>query len=125
MKLLSAETVFAIHETVVNKHELQGLAGNKSFLDAVVARVENRIHYGFIEDVFDLAASNGVIIAVGHVFNDGNKRTAFRTMVTCLRLNGVFPSFVTEEIGQIIVKVSQGLIDEVELARYLRSQTNN
>ena len=59
MKLLSSKDVLAIHESVVNDHELQGLAGNKS-LDAIVTRVENRIHYGLIDDVFDLAASYGL-----------------------------------------------------------------
>ncbi len=120
MKILGTEDVFAIHEAVININELQGLAGNKS-LDAVVKRVENRIYYGLIGDVFDLAASYAVVIAMGHAFNDANKRTAYKTMVTCLRLNGIFPTFDTEDIGQRIIKVSQGLIDETELARYLRS----
>ena len=115
--------MFAIHEAVINENELQGLAGNKS-LDAIVARVENRIHYGLVGDVYDLAASYGVVIAIGHAFNDANKRTAFRAMVICLRLNGVFPTFDTENIGQTIIKVSRGLIDEMELARYLRALAN-
>ena len=119
MKLLCAENVYAIHEAVINDNELQGVAGNKS-LDAIVSRVENRIHYGLIDDVFDLAASYGVVIAVGHAFNDANKRTAFRAMDVCLRLNGIFLTFDTEDIGQTMVKVSQGLIDEMQLARYLR-----
>lgn len=97
------------------------MAGNKS-LGAVVSRVENRVHYGLIDDVFDLAAYYGVVIAVGHAFNDANKRTAFRAMDVCLRLNGISLAFDTENIGQTIVKVSQGLIDEMQLARYLRSR---
>ncbi len=70
--------------------------------------------------MFDLAASYGVVIAVGHAFNDANKRTAFRAMDVCLRLNGIFLTFDTEDIGQTMVKVSQGLIDEMQLAWYLR-----
>lgn len=120
MKLLNTEAVFLIHEAVINPNELQGLAGDKS-LDAVVSRVENRIHYGMIQDEYDLASSYAVVIARGHVFNDGNKRTAFKTMRICLQLNNIFVSFDTESIGQVIIKVAQGLIDEVELARYLRN----
>ena len=93
MKLLSAESVLFIHEQVINPHELQGLAGNKS-LDAVMARVENRIQYGMIADSYDLAACYAVVIGTGHVFNDANKRTAFRTMTSCLRTNGLDIEFV-------------------------------
>lgn len=120
MEILSSEEVFSIHELVINPGELQGLAGDKS-LDALIGRVENRIHYGLIRDVYDLAATYAVVIAVGHVFNDGNKRTAYRSMVMCLELNDVDFTFDTEEIGQIIIRVAQGLVDEMELAHYLRS----
>ena len=41
-------------------------------------------------------------------------------MTACLELNAVDRVFDTEEIGQVIIKVAQGLMDEVELARYLR-----
>jgi len=120
MKTLSSEDVLIVHEYVRNPGELQGLAKDKS-LDAVISRVENRIHYGLIRDVYDLAATYAVVIAVGHVFNDVNKRTAYRTMTLCLELNGIDLSFDTEQIGQIIIRVAQGVMDEVELARFLRS----
>lgn len=123
MKLLSQAVIQFIHDEVINESELQGMAGNKS-LDAVLYRVENRIQYGLINDVYDLAATYAVVLGVGHVFNDANKRTAYRTMITCLRLNGIFPEFDTETIGQVITEVAQGKIDEIELARYLRSKTH-
>ena len=119
MKLLSAGDVFFIHENVIQDHELQGLAANKS-LDAVLYMVENRTQYGLIEDVYDLAATYAFVLAVGRVFNDANKRTAYRTMATCLRLNGIFTDFDMKSIGPTIIKVAQGKMDEIELARYLR-----
>lgn len=120
MKLLEAEDVLLIHEDVINKHELQDLAGDRS-LYSVIGRIENRIKYGIIKDEFDLAANYAVVIAVGHVFNDAKKRTAFRSMDVCLRINGIALSYDTTEIGNIIIKVAQKLMDERELARYLRS----
>lgn len=114
--------MLAIHKHVINPGELQGLAKDKS-LEATINRVDNRIHYGLIRDVFDLAATYAVVIAVGHVFNDANKRTAYRTMTLCLELNDVTVSFETEEIGKIIINVAEGLIDEIELARYSRSRS--
>nr|CAA6803717.1 MAG: Death-on-curing protein [uncultured Thiotrichaceae bacterium] len=120
MKLLSAQDIQAIHEKVIDPNELQGLAGDKS-LDAVLSRVENRIQYGLITDVYDLAATYAAVIAVGHVFNDANKRTAFITMDACLRENGITLEYDTESIGQTIIKVAQSKMDEVEQARYLRN----
>ncbi len=120
MRLLRLQDVHLIHENIIDGQELQGYAGNKS-LEAVIARVENRIHFGLIKDEYDLAAAYAVVIAVGHVFNDANKRTAYRSMAACLELNDIDLAFDTEEIGQIIIKVAQGLMDEVELAHYLRS----
>ena len=55
MKFLSAGDVVAIHEQVISPNELQGLAQNKS-IDAIVARIDNRIAYGMVRDVFELAA---------------------------------------------------------------------
>lgn len=88
MELLHSEDIMIIHDKVIKHYEIQGLAGNKS-LDSVMARVENRVHYGMIEDIYDLAAAYAGVIAVGHVFNDANKRTAFVAMDTVLRKNGI------------------------------------
>lgn len=120
MKTLNASDVLLIHEKVIDPNELQGLASDKS-IEAVINRVENRIQYGLIQDVFDLAATYAVVIAVGHVFNDANKRTAFITMDTCLCENGIILEYDTETIGQTIIQVAQSKIDEIELARLLRS----
>lgn len=119
MEILEAEDILTIHQLAINPNELPGLAGNKS-LEAVIARVENRINYGLVKDVFDLASTYAVVIAIGRVFNDANKRTAYQAMTSCLEINGVNLDLRTEEIGSVIIKVAQGLIDEAELAKYLR-----
>lgn len=120
LTLLPVEMVVAIHDAVLNPGELQGRARDKS-LEGALGRVENRLNYGMIDDVFDLAAAYAVAIAQGHCFNDGNKRTAFRTMQTCLDLHGVAePEGTAEAVGQIIIRVAQGLMDEGDLADWLR-----
>ena len=97
------------------------MAGNKS-LDAVLARIENRMAFGMISDEFDLAASYACFLAVGHVFNDANKRTAFACMDVCLSLNGVDLDYDHVEVGNLIISVAQGIVDETELSAWLRSQ---
>jgi len=108
-----------MHEQIIRPDELQGVARNK-YIELVLARVDNRIAYGFIEDVFELAASYACCIAVGNAFNDGNKRTAFTVMDTCLRINGIEVDFDTVEASEMIIKAAQGIVDEKELAEWLR-----
>ncbi|MEZ5495009.1 MAG: type II toxin-antitoxin system death-on-curing family toxin [Pseudomonadales bacterium] len=117
--LINREAVQALHDAVLNPNELAGLAGDKS-LDAVMGRVENRLTYGLIEDVFDLAATYAVVLAVGRVFNDGNKRTAFTVMDICLVQNGVVPCYEVIEAADMIIRAAQQMLDEKELAQWLR-----
>ena len=118
---LTAELVDAIHDEVLNPGELQGRALDKS-LESALARVENRMVYGLVGDLWDLAALYCVVIATGHCFNDGNKRTAYRSMEVCLEANGVVAAWDVEDVGDLVIRVAQGLVDEQELAAWLRGQ---
>lgn len=121
MHLLSPELVEAIHDAVLNPGELPGRAQDKS-LDAALARVDNRLAYGLVADAFDLAAAYAMVLARGHCFNDGNKRTAFRSMHICLALNGIDIPWNAQEIGQIIIRCAQGLMEDGDLADWLRAK---
>lgn len=117
---LSAQEVIAIHEQVINPNELQGQARDKS-IEAIIARIDNRITYGMIRDVFELAACYACYVVVGHAFHDANKRTAFATMDVCLALNGIELNYITEEAGQRVIRAARGIVDEEELADWLRA----
>lgn len=119
--LLSVEQVETLHDLVLNPGELPGKALDKSLAGAL-ARVDNRLAYGMIADVFDLAAAYAEAIAQGHCFNDANKRTAYRVMIVCLRLNGVTLTHDTEDVGQRIIRLAQRLDDAGEMADWLRAQ---
>ena len=119
--LLSVEHVIAIHDYVLDDHELQGMAGGK-FLDGALARVENRLNFGLIEDVFALGASYAAAISQAHCFNDGNKRTAFQVMDLVLDLNGVQITWNMEVIGQKVILLAQSRLDETDFADWLRAQ---
>jgi death on curing protein len=118
-RLLSVALIDAIHDTVLNPGELPGRARDKS-LEGALARVDNRLLYGLIDDVFDLAAAYAVAISQGHCFNDGNKRTAHQAMDTCLDLNGIQITWSATEVGQVIIRAAQRQIDEAELGLWLR-----
>jgi death-on-curing protein len=121
LRLLSPDLVEAIHDRVLNPGELPGRARDKS-LESALARVDNRMAYGMIADAFDLAAAYAMAIARGHCFNDGNKRTAFRSMHICLELNGIPTAWNTEEVGQTIIRCAQGLEEDGDLAEWLRKR---
>ena len=113
--------VVEIHDLVIGDNELQGMAGDKS-LDALLARIENRMSFAMINDEFDLAACYACFLAVGHVFNDANKRTAFACMDVCLSLNDIVLNYDQREVGDLIIHAAQGIVDENELGTWLRSK---
>ncbi|MFC4667721.1 type II toxin-antitoxin system death-on-curing family toxin [Seohaeicola nanhaiensis] len=118
--LLDAAAVEALHDSALNPGELTGRARDKS-LEGALGRVDNRLIYGMIGDVFDLAAAYATAIATGHCFNDGNKRTAFDAMNFCLVVNGVVIEWTdTAEAGDRIIALAQRLIGEEEMAEWLR-----
>jgi death-on-curing protein len=119
--LIDADGVIAIHEKVLNPGELPGLAGDRSLAGAL-ARVENRMFYGLIGDVHDLAAAYAVALARGHVFNDGNKRTAFAVMELVLRLNEAAAEQDVMAAADWIIAVAAGERSEAELAAWLRER---
>ena len=117
--LLTVDHIIAIHDEVLEPNELQGMAGDKS-LEGALSRVDNRLKYGLIEDIYSLAASYAAAVSQAHCFNDGNKRTAFQVMDIILDLNGVNTIWDVEEVGQKIVLLSQSKLDETDLAQWLR-----
>jgi death-on-curing protein len=120
--VIDIENVILIHDAVIGKKELRGLAKDKS-LEATLERVHNRLQYGFISDVFDLAACYATFIAKGHCFNDANKRASAAVLFFILNENGIEIDFPSLELGDWIIAISSDKKTEIELAGWLRSQT--
>jgi death-on-curing protein len=77
VKFLTAQAGVVIHDSVICSNELPGVTPHRS-IEAVIARVENRMAYGLIGDVFDLAACYAAYITVAHAFN-------LKTSVDCVQ----------------------------------------
>ena len=120
MRYLTADQIIAVHERVISPGQLQGMAGSRP-VQAVIGRIETRLAYGLIGDLYDLAACYACYIAVGHCFHDANKRTAHTAMQLVLKMNGITLEYAVEQMGQQIVMAAQGEIDEEALAIHLRS----
>ena len=119
--VLNVDQVIALHDGIITSNELQGLAKDKS-LDAVLDRVHNRLRYGFITDVCDLAACYAIFIAKGHCFNDANKRTATAALFYILGINDIEIDFADLTLAQWILDVATDQKSEVELAAWLRDK---
>ena len=121
-KVLTPELVELIHDNILYPNELKGRAADKS-LDSALARVDNRLAYGLIEDAFSLAPCYAAAISQGHCFNDGNKRTAFAALDVCLDLNGIEIQWETSEIGDKIIQLAQSKLSEEQLAEWMRERS--
>ena len=117
--LLSPELVELIHDEVLNPGELVGRAHDKS-LEGALSRVDYRLAYGLIDDAFALAACYAEVIAQGHCFNDGNKRTAYQSMDVCLDVNGIAINWTVEDVADRIILLAQGKLEAEDFAQWLR-----
>ena len=85
--------VYIIHDRQIARHGGASGLRDDGLLQNALQRPVNKWQYESA-DTFECAAAYAFGIAKSHAFVDGNKRTAFVTSVTFLRLNGWH--FVTE-----------------------------
>ncbi|MFS1563954.1 MAG: type II toxin-antitoxin system death-on-curing family toxin [Candidatus Arsenophonus phytopathogenicus] len=121
---VSAQEVIAFHDRI-----LQWLPGVAGILDpgraeALIYRVQNRAHYDGVTDIFELAATYWVAIARGHIFNDGNKRTAFFVTMTFLYRNGINIRDNDNTLENLTVEAATGEKTVDQLAQQLRELVN-
>jgi death on curing protein len=87
VKYLSADQVFHMHEKLLEKWGGMSGGGHRGVgyegVEAAVQAVKN----SYYTNVKELAAAYAVYIVQGHVFADGNKRTAEAAMMTFLEYN--------------------------------------
>jgi len=120
--LIDATAVIKTHDKVLAKDGgLAGFAqGGRGALESALQRVENHILYGNADGIFEIAALYGVSIARGHLFNDGNKRTALACTLTYLRIQNIDIT-VSPELEDVMVEIAQGSKDYQWFAQYLAS----
>ena len=125
MNWVSAQEVIAFHERILQR--LPGVSGmpDPGRADAIIYRVQNRAHYEEITDVFELAATYWVAVARAHIFNDGNKRTAFFVTMTFLYRNGITIRDNDDLLENLTVKAATGEQAVDQLAQHLRALTDS
>ncbi|MCL2899878.1 type II toxin-antitoxin system death-on-curing family toxin [Brenneria tiliae] len=122
---VSAQEVIAFHDRILQR--LPGVAGipDPGRAEALIYRVQNRTHYEDVTDVFEFAATYWVAIARGHIFNDGNKRTAFFVTMVFLYRNGIRLPDTDNTLENLTVEAATGEKTVDQLAQHLRDLVDN
>jgi death-on-curing protein len=110
-----------IHDRQISRHG--GAAGlrDATLLEAGCNRALNRARYDDSASLFDIAAAYAFGIAKAHAFVDGNKRTAFVTAVTFLRLNGYAFRPDPATGVRMMESLAADLADEAQFSAWLQA----
>ena len=116
--------VLAFHLRQLTEHGGGEGVRDEGLLDSALDRPQNKFAYEN-PDLFTLAAAYAYGIATNHPFVDGNKRTAYVTALTFLRLNGFRVDASQTDKYDIFIRLAAGEIDESELARWFRENSKS
>ena len=120
---LEDAVVAAIHGRQLAEHG--GLDGvrDPGMFSSALARPNNAFAYSQPNpDLSALAAAYAFGIIKNHPFVDGNKRTAYVLCRTFLKLNGLDIDATEVEKYQTFLGCAEGIIDEAQLADWIRSR---
>lgn len=120
---IDLDTALEIHTDMIGRYG--GAAGlrDPNLLTSALARPQNLAAYADESDLCEIAAAYGFGIAKNHPFIDGNKRTAFASMVVFLRLNGMRLIAEQPDATKMMLGVAAGESSEADLANWLRNNT--
>ena len=117
-----ARAVYIIHDRQIARHGGASGLRDEGLLQGALQRPINKWQYEN-SDTFGCAAAYAFSIAKAHAFVDGNKRTAFVTSVTFLRLNGWH--FVTEPAEGVtfMEDLASGAVSEESFRNWLEQSS--
>jgi len=114
--------VISFHDRQIARHGGAPGMRDLTLLEAACARPVNRAAYGE-DSLHVLAAAYAFGICKAHAFVDGNKRTAFVTTLTFLRLNGLQMRPDPAESVRMMEDLAAGEVTEAAFADWLTGQT--
>ena len=114
--------ITVIHDRQIARHGGAPGTRDAALLDMGCARAMNLAAYTE-PSLEEIAAAYAFGIAKAHAFVDGNKRTAFVTAVTFLRLNGLGFRPDPAEGVRMMEGLASGDVTEVQFAAWLAQGT--
>lgn len=115
--------VHIIHDRQIARHGGASGLRDEGLLQGALQRPINKWQYENA-DTFGCAAAYAFGIAKAHAFVDGNKRTAYVTSVTFLRLNGWH--FITEPVEGVafMENLASDMVSEESFRNWLEQGSN-
>ncbi|WP_245005037.1 type II toxin-antitoxin system death-on-curing family toxin [Paraburkholderia sacchari] len=112
--------VVLVHDFILSQEPGLNGSANKGALEGALGRIENRVHYDGLADVFEIAGLYAEAIARGHAFSDANKRTALVSALTYLFIEG-YEVERTQALEEIMVDVAEGKLNYQDIANIFSS----
>lgn len=122
VRFLTVDSVIKIHARAIATYGGSPEILNKNLLISAVEEPKLAFQYG-ITSLYDLAAIYCYGICKNHAFLDGNKRTAFLSMVAFLRGNGIKIKISTEAAICLMLDLAGNRLDKQQLAQRLQIAT--
>ncbi len=119
IQFISAEEIIRFHDKLLQV--TPGVPGmpDPGRAEALLYRVLNKYEYEGMNDVWQLAAMHLLAISRGHIFNDGNKRTALFITLLFLKRNGIVLS-ANNAFVELTVDAAAGRLSVDDIAQSLR-----
>ena len=92
---------------------------DRGLIESALGRPQHKFAYEE-SDLAALAAAYAFGIAKNHPFVDGNKRTAFASMLVFLGLNGIDFDVPPQDATVMIISLASGEVSEESFARWIR-----
>jgi death on curing protein len=120
---LTSRDLIQVHDDILSSSG--GLPGLRSLgaVDSMLQRVKNVPYYEDQKDVVRLAGILGFSIVEGHVFNDGNKRTALIAVDMFLDLNGHETFALPLEFADRLIAIANRTLSLSQFSDWLRTRT--
>ncbi len=110
--------ILAIHDRQIARHGGAPGMRDQALLEMGCARARNHAEYADA-GLADMASAYAFGISKAHAFVDGNKRTAFVTAITFLRLNGYAFRPAPVEGVRMMEDLASGRVSEADFAEWL------
>lgn len=120
MPLLDLDQVIQVHDAIIENYGgVAGFAnGGRGGVGGALARIEMHQMYDGMDDVFSIAALYATALARGHVFNDGNKRTAISCCLEYLLSEDILIP-TNPDLEDAVVYLAKGELTSEEFANIL------
>lgn len=119
IQFISAEEIIRFHDRLLSV--TPGVKGmpDPGRAEALMFRVLNQYVYEGVTDIWHLAAMHLLAISRGHIFNDGNKRTALFITLLFLKRNHIELA-ANADFVDLTIDAAAGKLSLDEIALRLR-----